>query len=140
MAKTKTCSLCNKEFEKLWYSNPKCCPSGQCRKLYSELKSKKGTCTPEKKKTPRIKPISDKKRKELFLYRRLRDEYMKRHPICEWCQAKPSLDLHHKMPRAYHLLDVSVYSALCRECHNRCEIDHQAAREAGFKIDHLSKK
>lgn len=90
-----------------------------------------------KKKSSLIKPVSDKKKKELVLYRKLRDEYMKKNPVCEWCRAKLSSDLHHKKPRAYYLCDVSVFSALCRECHDRCEKDDAAARKAGFKLNHL---
>lgn len=135
--KLKTCSFCGKETSKLWYSQPKCCADFKCRKLYSELKPEKGIKTSEKKKVSKIKQFSDKKQKELAVYRKLRDKYMNNHPICEWCKIKPSQDLHHKLPRAYYLCDVSVFSALCRDCHNKCESDHESARKAGFKLNHL---
>lgn len=137
MAKTKQCSICKTEVQKLWYSNPPTCPRQSCIAKRNAMKYKKGTNSPEKKKVSKIKPISDRKQKELVVYRKLRDEYMASHKICEWCGEKPSKDLHHKMPRAYYLRDVSVFSALCRSCHDRCESDHNAAREAGFKLDHL---
>lgn len=137
MAKKKICSFCGKEVPKLWYSKPPCCSSGSCMKAYNESKPKKGTNIPPSKRSSLIKPISDKKKKELVLYRKLRDEYMKNNPVCEWCKSKPSQDLHHRKPRAYYLCDISVFSALCRECHNRCESDHEAARKAGFKLNHL---
>jgi homoserine trans-succinylase len=94
----------------------------------------------QKKKRSPIAPISEKKAKELVEYRRVRDEYMKTHPTCEVrsevCTGK-SEDLHHKKPRAYHLMDVSVFMAVCRSCHQKIERDDKWARENGFKLNHL---
>lgn len=96
----------------------------------------------QKKKRSVIAPISEKKAKELVLYRKLRDEYMKAHPVCEVksevCTGR-SEDLHHKKPRAYYLTDVSVFMAVCRSCHEKIEREDSWAREKGFKLNHLHK-
>lgn len=41
MAKLKTCSFCQKEVHKLWYSKPPCCGDWQCKKKYNESKTPK---------------------------------------------------------------------------------------------------
>lgn len=94
----------------------------------------------QEKKRSYIAPISAKKAKQLVEYRRVRDEYMKKHPTCEVrsevCTGK-SEDLHHKKPRAYHLTDVTVFMATCRLCHEKIEREDLWARENGFKLNHL---
>lgn len=40
MPKLKTCSFCGKNFEKLWYSNPKCCGNYTCKQKYHDNKEK----------------------------------------------------------------------------------------------------
>lgn len=144
---TKFCDVGRHTVDKLWHARTKSRPSC-CRQCLSRLKSshqsndnsKKVTLPHSKKKVAKIRPISDKKQKELAEYRKLRDKYMKEHPYCEVgsgvCTSKAT-DLHHKKPRAYHLLDVSVYMAVCRSCHMAIERDDAWAREHGYKLNHL---
>lgn len=133
MAKQKKCKWCEETVDKLWFSSPPTCMKPNCRRQGdAERRARKG----EKQKT-KINPISESKAKDLAKYRPLRDKYMSEHLVCECCQIKPATDLHHKKPRAYYLCDISVFCALCRECHNRCESDHEWARRNSLKIDHL---
>lgn len=144
---TKFCDVGRHSVDKLWHARTKSRPSC-CKQCLSHLKSSpqsddnsKRVHSPQnKKKVARIKPISDKKQKELAVYRKLRDQYMKSHPMCEVrsdvCTGK-SIDLHHKKPRAFHLLDVDVYMATCRMCHMKIERDDAWARENGYKLNHL---
>src|SRR5690625_2837961 len=127
----KKCSFCNKEVEKLWYANPKCCMSFDCRRKYNE---QKGKATKPKKRS-RISPISDKKQKELREYRKLRDGYMEANKVCEvrGCGNR-SVDLHHKVSREFALLDTDVFMAVCRDCHNRIEAEDKWARDNGYKL------
>lgn len=139
MAKRKICSFCNKE-SKLFYSSPPCCGSWRCKSLYNQLKSKKGISTLPCKKVNKIKTFSDKKMKELAVYRKLRDEYLNRKPFCEIKSPKCTgitTELHHKKPRRYFLCDISSFCASCRACNTYVEENHEWARQNGFKIDHL---
>lgn len=53
MAKIKTCTYCKKEVSKLWYANPACCMSGECRKkALDERNNKKGISTRVLNKSP----------------------------------------------------------------------------------------
>lgn len=99
--------------------------------------SSEGVQTPKKRK--RIAPVSEKQAQRLKEYRKLRDAYMEVHRMCEvrGCN-RPSEDLHHMLPRAYHLLDTDVFMAVCRECHCRIEREDKWARENGYKLNHLS--
>lgn len=137
--KTKTCSFCGKESERLWYSNPKCCPSYACRKAYNELKSKKGTNTSLSTKVSKIKPISDKKAKELSVYRKLRDEYMKKHPVCEYpgCHST-NITLHHMAGRiGLNLINIGNFKSLCMAHHRWVEEHPVEAKEMGLSINRL---
>ena len=133
--KTKRCSFCNKETN-LLYSNPKYCSDFKCRKLYNESKAKNSTNTSEKKKSPKIKPYTDKRLKELAKYRKLRDEYLKDKPFCEIqspvCTGRTT-ELHHAKTRRHHLCDTSVFFASCRACNGYVESNHAWAEERGFK-------
>ncbi len=140
--KLKTCSFCNKEVPKLWYANPKCCTDFKCRAEYAKVKGKektsktKGSTLSSKGKVSKIQPLSDKMRRKLAEYRKVRDQYLKDNPNCEICGNIP-VELHHKKPRAYYLCDVSVFMSVCRRCHNKIENFDGWARENGHKLDHL---
>ena len=139
----KQCSICNKEVQKLWRSNPKTCYYCAKGLAQNALLSKKGSDTNQKKKS-RLKPISKgrikkcsaKQAERLKEYRKVRDEYLREHPTCEICGKTP-VELHHKKPRAYYLTDVSVFMSVCRSCHIRIESHDAWARENGYKLNHL---
>lgn len=141
--KKKTCSFCNKEVDKLWYSNPKCCMDYNCRNKYNEAKGVGKNAlsqasdgkTYQSRKT-RLKPMSAKMAERLKEYRIVRDEYMRMYPNCKICGKTP-VELHHKKPRAYFLTDVSIFMSVCRSCHTRIESHDAWARENGYKLNHL---
>jgi len=112
-------------------TEPKPLISGCCSYHYWQKRKK-----PLERKPVKIKPVSDKKAKELAKYRVLRDEYMKSKECCEYpdCNQKPT-DLHHKKTRKYHLCDVSIFMALCRKHHNFIHENDALSREMGFLID-----
>ena len=93
--------------------------------------SKRSTKEPKKRKP--IRQFSKKKLDELKIYRKLRDDYLKKHPNCERCGGKAT-DLHHKKPRQYHLNDVGVFCALCRDCHMLVHDNDRQSREQGFLL------
>jgi len=88
----------------------------------------------------KIKSVSDKRLLALKDYRVVRDAYMRDHKICEFQGCNEcSTDLHHKKPRAYHLCDVSIFMAVCRNHHTWIH-DHDAeSREMGLLISGLTK-
>lgn len=148
--KIKTCSFCGKTTERLFYSKPKCCSKHSCKKKYHEEKKKDTpTSDGEGKAEPRqysrqvgrkaIKPISDKQAQRLKEYRRVRDVYMKNHPVCECCQATPSQDLHHMAGRVGdNLTNPNYFLAVCRACHQEIEINPTWAKENGYSLSRLS--
>ena len=127
----KTCSECKKEYPVLWKAKTKV-HGAMCKYCWNRYK---GIQNPLKSNENAIKPISNKKSKELSKYRKLRDEYMKVNSLCEvrGCNKK-AVDLHHKISREFALLDIDVFMAVCRECHNKIESDDRWARENGYKL------
>lgn len=145
----KICHWCKRECF-LYYSNPKTCSNHSCKQKYNEEKKKSGP-SPRKGNNPTkqfsvkigsktINKTSDKQLKKLAEYRPLRDKYLREHPYCE-IQApgctNVTTELHHKKPRRFHLCDVEVFCASCRNCNDFVEREHEWARQNGFKIDHL---
>lgn len=135
--KLKTCSGCGKD-SYLWKSNPPLCkPCAMRSKARNDDSAEKVSVPQKKKKVPkRIAPVSDKQKERLVKYRIVRDKFLRDNPNCEICGNTP-VELHHKMPRAYSLCDVSVFMSVCRSCHERIERDDSWARENGYKINHL---
>jgi hypothetical protein len=90
-----------------------------------------------------ISPISKAQAKRLAEYRRLRDQFMRNHPVCQarldGCSTIAS-DLHHAAGRCgNNLLDTTTYIALCRNCHSYIEVHPAFAKEHGFSQSRLSK-
>lgn len=142
MPKLKKCSFCKKDVSKLFYSNPKCCPSPYCRMFYKQAKSGDNPKDPLKKKVA-IKPFSDKKLKEYAEYRILRDEYLKRKPFCEIsspvCISRP-VNIHHVRTRKHYLCAVEFFKSACDPCNGYIESHTAWAEENGFKERHLHEK
>lgn len=145
--KKKTCSFCNKEVDKLWYSNPKCCMDYSCRKQYNEAKgagknalsSQKGSNTNQKKKT-RLKPISAKQVERLKEYRIVRDEYLRQNPNCARCGTNQNISLQHLKGRiGDNLTDVNNFMTLCIPCHQWATEFTRDAIEQGFAKSRLDK-
>lgn len=139
MAKTKTCSFCGKDVPRLWYSNPPTCAAYQCKQKRNEGKGSNKNAVPKRNQS-KIKPISDKQSKRLQEYRKVRDEYMKSKPICEWCNTSPATDLHHAAGKIGSLLtDTRYFKALCRGCHTEVELNPRWAKENGLSVNRLDK-
>lgn len=81
-----------------------------------------------------LRKVSPKQSKRLAVYRVLAREYLAGHPVCEWCNAAQSTDLHHKARRGMNLCRVDTFSALCRTCHQRVHDHPKWAREVGLLI------
>lgn len=87
--------------------------------------------TPTKKSTNRQPTDMRRLRQKAYQsseWKKLRDIYMKEHPVCEECLAKgkitPAVDIHHKESPFKNnevnkslLLDYNNLQALCKECH-----------------------
>jgi hypothetical protein len=89
----------------------------------------------------RIKPISDKRAKEMQTYKVMRMEFLQERPKCEICIAlkepviNDSTEVHHKWSgkdRATHFLDISSWLAVCREHHIFLHSNPKWARENEF--------
>lgn len=88
-----------------------------------------------------IKKQSDKEIKRLAQYRKVRDEYMREHPICEYpgCN-NPSTDLHHGAGRQGKLLtDTRYFKALDINHHRWAEENPIEAKELGLSFNRLDK-
>ena len=86
----------------------------------------------------KIKQVSDKQKVRLAEYKKVRDQFMLAHPVCQFkgC-SREATDLHHMKPRAYYLCDVSVFMSVCRE-HHRYIHDHDVeARSLGYLINSI---
>lgn len=91
----------------------------------------------DKKKKVNIKPIADKRAKQIEAYRILRDEFMKSHTTCEallpGCQVSIGLELHHTKGKENELLlDTRYWKVLCHNCHSWITEHSKEAIEMGF--------
>lgn len=80
----------------------------------------------------RIRARSDKAAVEAVERRRAVDEYLRRHPVCEWPQCRrDAVDVHEPLTRARggSILDPDNMRAVCRE-HHRWIHDHPAEATA----------
>ena len=129
------CKKC--EEEKAIYSK------GLCQYCYWREKNSQSKSTlkrtPIKRKANFIKPISDKRAKDLSKYRPLRDKYLKENPVCEVkeCHNKTT-NLHHKKGRTGSLIyDVKYFMACCSTCHPQKIhfTDTQWAKDNGYLLN-----
>tara|TARA_R110000850_G_scaffold191133_1_gene317913 strand:+ start:40 stop:417 length:378 start_codon:yes stop_codon:yes gene_type:complete len=82
-----------------------------------------------------IKPISDKKSKELAIYRVNRDKFMDENPICQYGNCKREVnDLHHKAGRGIELTNVKNFMSVCREHHTYIHLHPKESRSLGYLI------
>lgn len=69
-------------------------------------------------------------------WQRLREMYLRRHPLCEVCEREgrvtPAVIVHHRKPikRGGHPLDVENLMSVCRACHDKLH-DAGAQMEKG---------
>jgi hypothetical protein len=104
----KTCEGCNHQ-KPLWNSRLRLCRDCFYRLNPIELKPRK-----------KIQAVSEKRKKELVLYRTERDIYMAHHKTCEaklvGCTVKAKA-LHHTQGRTKNLRNQETWKALCDHCH-----------------------
>ena len=131
--KTKPCKSCG-AIRKI-YARGLC--GGCYMQEQNEKQRDKIKNSPPKKRAP-IKKFSNKMTKELAKYRKLRDEYMAEHPICEFKNCtSPSTDLHHKSGRGPNLCNVDTFMAVCRKDHNWIHENDKEAREMGYLLTRI---
>jgi hypothetical protein len=90
-------------------------------------------CKKHHSKPSPIKKVTDKRKKENTEYLKLNLAYLNEHKVCQVCTIKGSTEIHHVAGRrGKHLTDVSNFLAVCRECHNRIELNREWAYEKGY--------
>lgn len=90
----------------------------------------------------RLKPMSDKRRRELVIYLGLIKEQLTEFPFCQVCgplffpaYIKPhrANQNHHSMGRGKYYLDKSTYRSACDKGHHHIHfVDPKRAREVGL--------
>jgi len=116
---------------------------GLCAACYKIKYSKPLKRTPLKKKPFFIKPIADKRKKQLKLYSSLRKQFLTDHPLCQikglHCQIIAT-ELHHSGGRENELLlEVSKFKAACHNCHTETTDNSKKAIEEGHSISRIKK-
>lgn len=99
------------------------------------LLAKKPRQPVSQKPRSRIKPKSEKRKKDDVLYEKLKREFFNLHPKCQmpYCHM-PSCDIHHKARRGPFLLRTDTWMAICREHHEIIEGNPQWAKERGYLL------
>ena len=77
--------------------------------------------------------VSDKHRKELKEYSKIRYDYFMLNHFCEIC-GNAATDIHHKARRGKNLNNTETWMPVCRPCHMRIESNGKWARENGYLI------
>jgi hypothetical protein len=91
-----------------------------------------------KRKRKEINRISGKRKKEMAIYRRKRDVFMKKHEVCEVCKNAKPTDLHHRKGRSGKMIYKERYFlAVCRPCHTKIENNPIWAKKNGYSVDRL---
>ena len=84
-----------------------------------------------------IRQVSKKKAKELAEYSKVKAEYFKLNPVCEYpsCQST-DVQLHHRAGRIGSLLtDIRYFCSLCHDHHQYVELQPIKAKELGLSIN-----
>jgi hypothetical protein len=88
-----------------------------------------------------IKKVSDKRKSENKEYTKLRKLFLTEYTICQvkGCKELPT-EVHHKKGRIGKLLtDTRYFLGVCRECHNKIELEPLWAKENGYSLNRLDK-
>lgn len=118
-----------------------CCDDSQkmnyLKKIPDELKPKVKFQTTQKmchfdmKRTP-LRRRSKKGAKLDREYSVLAKKFKKENPQCQICWKAPTTDVHHSHKRGKHLLDVGLWIASCRSCHQWIHNNPGEARSRGL--------
>lgn len=118
-----------------------------CLSCYNKRKS---LISPVMKHEPRkpINKVSDKQDKLNKAYLVLRKQFLKDHPVCQYCNStsvkpdyccKIATDIHHMGGRGKYFLDTSTWMSTCREHHTWIHDHDKEARELGYLKSRLDK-
>lgn len=88
----------------------------------------------ERKPRQRIKAVSSKRAREGAEYTRLRAEFLKAHPVCQFpgCNCREGLEIHHKARRGRFYLRTDTWIALCNPHHLRVEQNPAWSKANGY--------
>lgn len=114
--KPKKCKACGTEFIPFRtfdkYCSAKCAATNPSKPL---------------KRTP-LKPLSNKRKDQLGIYKQMRRRYLQKTPKCERC-GQSATEIHHKAGRTNNLLnDSKHFMAICRPCHRWVHDNPEDAR------------
>lgn len=86
-----------------------------------------------------IKKVSKKRSKENAEYLRVREAFLDSLIFCEVDSCKNlAMEVHHKSGRIGKLLtDIDNFLGVCRECHNKIELNPQWAKKQGYSLNRL---
>ncbi|NBW08465.1 MAG: HNH endonuclease [Caulobacteraceae bacterium] len=83
-----------------------------------------------------LRKVSKKRQAELRIYHELRLKYLNDWVKCQVCEKQDSTDIHHKLPRGRggKLNDITIFLAVCRDCHNLIHKQPKWAEEQGYLL------
>lgn len=88
------------------------------------------------KRGKKIPKLSKKQKSREDKYKSLREIYLKEKRICECCGIAVSTEIHHKAGRDGENL-FQHFLAVCRECHDKIEMNPEWAKENNYSISRL---
>lgn len=105
----------------------------QFMRKYMQDQQAKKTPVGKPKAKKRLSPMSPKRKKESVEYSKLRKEFLESNPQCQvrGCSRR-SRDVHHKEKRGANYLKVDTWMAVCRQCHDKIELNKSWAREQQY--------
>lgn len=121
----------------------KICDNDGCSVVFNLYNSLQKYCSFDckknniKDKSTGIKPVSEKRSKQLEIYRTLRDSYLSDNPICEVKNCfNPTSNLHHKNGRVGVMVyNTKYFMACCSSCHpKKIHENPEWARSMGYLI------
>ena len=80
-----------------------------------------------------MRPVSKKRQREWKEYKEKTQIFLE-NKVCERCNKKRRLDVHHKAGRGRFYLAVDTWMAVCRECHDYIHKWPKESREKGWLI------
>jgi len=111
------CKICRIKFEPKYFLEKTC--SKDCEKQFRKEQPKK-----------QLKKVSDKRKKEEYVYSLVRKSFLKNNTLCQSC-GSPATEIHHKDGREGARLNYTpMLMAICRKCHTWI---HNNPKEARLK-------
>lgn len=85
------------------------------------------------KRRKRLRPVSSRRAVQLREYNRLKEDWIRAHPVCEICRAQPTAQVHHRAGRIGNRLNSTEdWLGVCAECHDKIHAHGSWARQLGF--------